>query len=246
MQNPLIENIDQILSRLRECIAYARKIGNEDVSVTDEFVSMRALHSSETYHIDSAVKELFQSLYGTPPDDSQWMNWYDREYQREKIEDRNPHLHSRQTTVDAWENMLGHFLATRTFLSKLLHEQDHRREIEAARTPSNQYKEIIMGDVFKNISNSRIVNRSTYFDTMSALESKEQTELMPALDLITKEVASSENAEAGELLEQLLEELQRTEPRTSLIRRSWEGLCDILPSVSKIATAAAALGKLLD
>ncbi|WP_166486160.1 hypothetical protein [Jannaschia sp. CCS1] len=245
MENPLISNIDNIVFRLRECIAHSRKINQPDVSVADEYISMRAPSSSEIYGIDSAVEEIFIEIRGRSPEDREWRSWHAWEELDRRDRQANPNYFRPKKTIEAWTRMLDHFLGARVFLSKLLHEQAHIRENEAARTPSHQYKEIIMGDVFKNISNSSIINRSAFFDTMSSLEAKSEPELMSALEHIADEVEKSGNNEAGELLEQLMEEISREKPRQSLIKRTWSGLTDILPSVAKIATATAALGKLI-
>ena len=246
MENPIIATVDDLVKRLRECSAHARAENDPNISVTEPYISLRAPSGHEIHGIDQSVKELFHQLHGRIPNEAEWRDWYQEENIRDSVYRANPHLErTPTTTLQAWENMLEHFLGTRVFLSKLLHEQAHRRELEAARTPSNHYKEIIMGDVFKNISNSSIINRSSFFDALSSLEAKSEPDLMAALESIAGEVEASGNKAAGELLEQLMEELSREEPRRSLIKRSWEGLVDLLPSVAKIATATAALGKLL-
>ncbi len=101
-----------------------------------------------------------------------------------------------------------------------------------------------MGDVFKNITNSSIVNRSTFFDAMTNLESKSEPDLMTALEKVAGEVEASGNKDAGELLEQLMEELARENPRKSLVKRSWDTLSEMLPEVAKVAGAGAAIAKL--
>lgn len=60
----------------------------------------------------------------------------------------------------------------------------------------------------------------------------------------SKAVAASGNKEAGELLDQFNEELAKPEPRKSLLKRSWDGLVQVLPTVTTVANATTAVAKL--
>jgi hypothetical protein len=46
------------------------------------------------------------------------------------------------------------------------------------------------------------------------------------------------------LLDQFNEELAKPQPRKGLLKRSWDGIVAVLPAVTAIAGAAAAIAKL--
>lgn len=225
-------------------LAHSQNIKDPDVSVVEPFISMRALSYDEVYGLDVAVKELFFNVRGAWPKDYEWSS-FDERHRRHREIQASSNYPERETNRSIWTLQLQHFTGAKVIVSKLLNEQLHQRELMAAKTPSNLYREIVMGDTFKNISNSSVVNRSTFFNAINALESKSDESLMELLEKIAEKVEASGNAEAGEILEQLMEELTRETPRKSLIRRSWDALTGILPDVAKIAEAGDKIGKLL-
>jgi hypothetical protein len=101
-----------------------------------------------------------------------------------------------------------------------------------------------MGDTFSNIQNSTIVNRSTVESAFNKTKSEMGADTAAILLKIADLVAQSGNKEAGELLDQFNEELTKPQPRKSLLKRSWDGLVAILPGVTSIAGAVAAMAEL--
>ena len=101
-----------------------------------------------------------------------------------------------------------------------------------------------MGDVFSNISNSTIVNRSRVETAFNKYESISEHEVAEFIRQVSEIVAGSGSQEAGELLDQFNEEVGKDEPRVSLLKRSWNSLVELLPEVAKVAGASAALAKL--
>ncbi|WP_342726082.1 hypothetical protein AAFG07_03795 [Bradyrhizobium sp. B097] len=110
-------------------------------------------------------------------------------------------------------------------------QHDHRRGI-------------FMGDVFSNIQNSTIVNRSTVESAFNKTKSESGEETASILLKVAEFVAKSGNKEAGELLDQFNEELSKPQPRKSLLKRSWDGLLAALPTITTVAGAATAIAKL--
>jgi hypothetical protein len=110
---------------------------------------------------------------------------------------------------------------------------------------SDKRRGTFMSDTFSNITNSTIVNRSLVEHAFNRTKSELGEDTATILLKIAELVAQSNNKEAGELLDQFNEELGKPEPRKSLLKRSWDGLMTILPAVSSIAGAAAAIAKLL-
>ncbi len=109
----------------------------------------------------------------------------------------------------------------------------------------NQYGgSITMGDKFSNISNSTIVNRSLVESSFNKVKSEAGEETAKVLLKVAEIVAASGNMEAGEILDQFNEELAKPVPRKSLLKRSWDNLVQVLPTVTTVAGAAAAIAKI--
>lgn len=109
--------------------------------------------------------------------------------------------------------------------------------------PVGSTVEVVMGDKFSDIRNSTIVNRSFVEKAFNNVNKQDQ-EAAKALLEVSKLVAKSGDQEAGQLLDQFNEELAKPEPRKSLLKRSWDGLVQILPTIKEVAGAAAAIAKL--
>ncbi|MCO6407819.1 hypothetical protein [Hoeflea alexandrii] len=112
-------------------------------------------------------------------------------------------------------------------------------------SPIINYGRMHVGDVFKDIRESQIINRSIVNNTLNNLRIRSDENLASFVGALSAVVEKSQNKEAGELLDQFNEELSRSEPRKSLLRRSWKSLVEVLPDVAKIAGASAALAKLI-
>jgi hypothetical protein len=65
------------------------------------------------------------------------------------------------------------------------------------------------------------------------------------LEGLARHVENSGNKEAGEIFDQFNEELQKPQPRKSVLRNAWEGLTKILPTVESIAGLASEIAKLI-
>lgn len=236
----LMAIIDDLMERVQECIEYCRERNLENGTENDSaFLASRMLSHEELGHLDDAVSAFCQSVKGRPPEKHEWTN-----HTMQLFDYLETKGHYPRTSMEGWANCLVQLRRTRTFMRVLLAEQAHAVDLVAAKTPDNVNKETIMGDVYKNIQNSQITNRSVAESTMNVLNSRSDETLADFIGALTEEVESSGNVEAGELLDQFNEELSRDEPRKTLLKRSWEGLVEILPSVAKVAGAGAAIAKL--
>jgi hypothetical protein len=102
-----------------------------------------------------------------------------------------------------------------------------------------------MGDHFSNISGSILINRSLVGANVKKFSDAGDGDVADLIKKVADAVQASGNKEAAEIFDQLNEELQKPEPRKSLLRRSWDNLVSALPSVTAIAGAVGAIAKLL-
>lgn len=100
------------------------------------------------------------------------------------------------------------------------------------------------GDIYNNISNSTIINRSLLQGSLNKAQEIGGVDAAKMLEAIGKFVEQSGNSEAGELFDQFNEELQKPQSRKSVLRNAWGGLVKTLPTVTSIAGAVGAISKL--
>jgi hypothetical protein len=100
------------------------------------------------------------------------------------------------------------------------------------------------GDSFTNISNATIVNRSTLTNALNIASKNGDEELKVALNRVASLVEQSNSVEAGELFNSFAEELQKPQPRKTLLSATWDGLVKALPAVAAVGGAVSAIAKL--
>jgi hypothetical protein len=101
------------------------------------------------------------------------------------------------------------------------------------------------GDTFSNISGSTIINRSTIDGAVNTLSQAGSTDAARAMEELGQLVAESGNTEAGELYEALSEEIQKPQPKQSLMRSYWEAIQAALPLAANAATITGVIDKLV-
>ena len=105
--------------------------------------------------------------------------------------------------------------------------------------------ELRVKDIFNNISNSTIINRSSVEKSFNRIQEKYDKETAMALLQVAQEIEKSGNKEAAELFENFNEEIQKPKPRRSVLRSVWEGIEKALPSVLEITDIAIRISKIL-
>ncbi len=95
---------------------------------------------------------------------------------------------------------------------------------------NNQFN--IMGDYFSDIKNATIINRSTVENAFNKIKENFGEETAAALVQLAKMVEQSGNQEAGEVFNAFTEEIQKPQPKKSLLKSFWNGLTTILPTIS--------------
>jgi hypothetical protein len=104
--------------------------------------------------------------------------------------------------------------------------------------------EVIMGDKFENISNATIVNRSFVQNAFNKVKSEYDEETAQALKKVAEEIEKSKNTEAAENFNSFNEELQKPEPKKSILRTLWAGVTNTLPSILQMTDIVAKISKL--
>jgi hypothetical protein len=105
-------------------------------------------------------------------------------------------------------------------------------------------EEVVMGDVFKNIRNATIINKSVVENSFNKLSKDCGEDVAKALVQIAEFIEKSGNREAGELFDTFNEELNKTEPKKSVLKRLWEGTETALPAIKTLSGAIAKLATL--
>lgn len=101
------------------------------------------------------------------------------------------------------------------------------------------------GDRFSNIgAGAVIINRSTLTNAMNSVSLAGDAETAAALEQLGKAIEESGNKAAAENFNAFNEELQRAEPRKSLLRSFWNGVVEALPSIVELTSAAAKIATL--
>src|SRR5689334_7919124 len=100
------------------------------------------------------------------------------------------------------------------------------------------------GDTFSHITRATIINRSLLQSSLNKAQQIGGADTARTLETIARFVEQSGNAEAGEHLDLFNEEIQKAQPRRSILRNAWDGLVKALPAVTSIAGAAEAIAKL--
>ncbi|KGF71507.1 hypothetical protein DO97_18100 [Neosynechococcus sphagnicola sy1] len=74
------------------------------------------------------------------------------------------------------------------------------------------------GDVFQNITGSTIVNKSIVEASFNKVKEEFDSDTANALKVVAAEIEKAGNKEAAELFESFNEELQKPEPKRSVLR----------------------------
>ena len=103
-----------------------------------------------------------------------------------------------------------------------------------------------MGDIFRNIgTGATIINRSTLNNSMNTVAGQYGDEVAEALRRIAELVQQSGDTAAAENFNAMTEELQRAEPRKSLLRSFWNGTQQALPVLTQMVDISAKIAVLI-
>lgn len=101
-----------------------------------------------------------------------------------------------------------------------------------------------MGDKFKNISNSTIINRSVAEHVVNRYGSNDP-ELASAIKEVATYIHESDNTSAGLLFDQFAKAADTEKPDKSKLRKFWDDLVAVMPGVESVAGAATVAARLI-
>ncbi|TAJ13099.1 hypothetical protein DMA11_10565 [Marinilabiliaceae bacterium JC017] len=105
-----------------------------------------------------------------------------------------------------------------------------------------------MGDSFEfnNAQNFTFVNKSTVKNSFNKIKEQFDDETAEVITQIAEIIESSKNKEAAELFDAFNEEVNKPEPKKSLLKTFWTGLTAALPLLSTTASIAEKVMKLIN
>jgi hypothetical protein len=102
-------------------------------------------------------------------------------------------------------------------------------------------KSLRMGDVYENVRDATIINRSSVDNSFNYNDSKFDADVTEALRKLAEIITSSGNTQARELFKEFNNELAKSEPRKSLLRTLWDGITRELPALKDMTEIAVKL-----
>ena len=106
--------------------------------------------------------------------------------------------------------------------------------------------EVTMGDKYENIHSSTIVNHSLVENSFNKVRRDFDEETANALKKIADEIEKSNNKDAAENFSSFNEELQKPEPKKTVLRSLWSGITTALPTILQVTDVATKIDKLLN
>jgi hypothetical protein len=115
-------------------------------------------------------------------------------------------------------------------------------------------KEVVVGDKFENIRDATIINdspdatiinHSLVEKSFNKIKSDFDEETASALKKVAAEIEKSGNKEAAGNFDTFNEELQKPEPKKSVLRSLWGGITGALPSILQMTDVIIKISKLI-
>ncbi len=96
-----------------------------------------------------------------------------------------------------------------------------------------------MSDVFQNIQNSTILNKSIVENAFNRVKKEHDEDTSKALVKIAEFIEKSGDPAAGALFTNFTEELNKPTPDKSRLKSFWSGVEKALPTINTVAEAVA-------
>lgn len=105
-------------------------------------------------------------------------------------------------------------------------------------------KEVNVGNVFSNISNSTIINESEVRDSFYKIAREQDEATANALLQVAEEIERSGNTGAGALFHTFNTELQKDDSNKTVLKAIWDGIVGQLPHISTMVGVVEKVGRL--
>lgn len=96
-----------------------------------------------------------------------------------------------------------------------------------------------MGDIFKDIHNATIINKSLVEKSFNTVKKEHDEETSNALVKATEFIEKSGDPAAGTLFNSFNQELNEPQPDKSRLKNFWTGIESVLPSITQISESVA-------
>lgn len=103
---------------------------------------------------------------------------------------------------------------------------------------------IKMGAVFKNISNSTIINESEVNGSLNKIRDKGNDSLADALLEVAKQIEAAKDPKAGELFNSFAQELAKENPSKPVLKALWDGVTSQLPHINSMVNVISKIASL--
>lgn len=101
------------------------------------------------------------------------------------------------------------------------------------------------GDTFYNVTNSTIVNRSLVNGAVNRLERDGSEDSAEAMKRLAEIVEQAGNSDATDYFNTFAEEVDKPEPRKSILQSMWQNLTLALPTLTQTAELAGSIESLI-
>jgi hypothetical protein len=104
--------------------------------------------------------------------------------------------------------------------------------------------DIIVGDQFRDIRNAKIINKAIVQNAFNRTVRGYSQEIENALHLISQFIEKSDDPAADALFHNFKQELNKPQPEKSKLKKIWDGIEKVLPSIGSQSDAVAKIGTL--
>ena len=101
-----------------------------------------------------------------------------------------------------------------------------------------------MGNVFKNISNSTVINESVVKNCFNKITSDGDDSLANALLEVAEQIEASKNPKAGELFNSFADEVAKDNPSKTVLKTLWDGVIGQLPHINSMVSVIEKIARL--
>jgi hypothetical protein len=110
---------------------------------------------------------------------------------------------------------------------------------------NNRFTSNVVGDVFRDINNATIINRSSVEKSFNKVKWEYDEETSKALIKVAEFIENSKDPAAGALFNNSTEELSKPQPDKSMLKSFWSAIEKVLPAITTIAGTVTKIAPLL-